>query len=67
MEYDDSFDVLKRLDYMSDELQFLQGQEKARREVRLAIETDRLLYKVSSQKPKQVTEKLKQDKQNKKS
>lgn len=67
MEYDDSFDVLKRLDYMSDELQFLQGQEKARREVRLAIETDRLLYKVSSQKPKQVAEKLKQDKQNEKS
>lgn len=67
MEYDDSFDVLKRLDYMSDELQFLQGQEKTRREARLAIETDRLLYKVSSQKPKQVAEKLKQDKQNEKS
>lgn len=66
MEYEDSFDVLKRLDYMSEELQFLQGQEKARREVRLAIETDRLLYKVSSQKPKQVAEKLKQDKQNEK-
>lgn len=67
MEYDDSFDVLKRLDYMSEELQFLQGPEKARREVRLAIETDRMLYKVSSQKPKQAAEKLKQDRQNEKS